>query len=149
MPIGSDFPFFKLTKNVAITAEGGFAQRYTNKTGAISIKGTVVEASSSADNAVDIEEAAGVEPIGFIYNNGIPDGEDVWIVTSGRAQGLMENSSACVRGDWMGVSDSAAGRLQCSTEPPATVKHDQECGHSVQSVTGGTDVLVLLDIHFR
>ncbi len=149
MPIGSDFPVFKLTKNVAITREGGFAQRYTNKTGAASVKGTAVEASASADNAVDIADVSDVEPIGFIYNSGIADGNDVWVVTNGKAQGLMENSSACVRGDWMGISDSAAGRLQCSTEPPATVKHDQECGHSVESVNAGTDVLVLLDIHFR
>ncbi len=149
MPIGSDFPVFKLTKNVAITQEGGFAQRYTNKTGAASIKGLVVKASASADNAVDIAGISDVEPIGFIYNNGIIDGEDVWVATDGKAQGLMENSSACVRGDWMGVSDTTAGRLQCTTEPPATVKHDQECGHSVESTNAGTDVLVLLDIHFR
>ncbi len=149
MPIGSDFPVFKLTKNVAITQEGGFAQRYTNKTGAASVKGTVVKASAAVDNSVDIEEVGGKEPIGFIYNNGIADGDDVWVVTDGKAQGLMEDSSSCVRGDWMGTSDSTAGRLQCTTEPPATVLHDQECGHSVQSVTGGTDVLVLLDIHFR
>lgn len=149
MPIGSDFPVFKLTKNVAITHEGGFAQRYINKTGMASVKGEVVEADDTTDNAVHAAETGSRDPIGVMYNDGIADGDDVWIVTSGRAQGLMEDDSACVHGDWMGTSDSKAGRLQCDTEPPATVMHDQECGHSVESVSAGTDVLVLFDIHFR
>ena len=132
-----------------LTPEGGIAIRMINKTGAASIKGTVVDASITTDLAVAIEDIGDVDPIGIIYQSGIPDGDLVLVVISGIAEILIDDATAVTHGDWAGTSDVTAGRSQANTEPPATSKHDQEIGHFVESKIAGTDVLAKAIVHFR
>lgn len=132
-----------------LTIEGGIAIPMINKTGAASIKGTVVDPSTTTDLAVVAEEISGIDPIGIIYQDGIPDGDLVLVVISGIAEILIQDAMAVVRGDWAGTSDVTAGRAQATTEPPATSKHDAEIGHFLESKIAGVDVLAKAIIHFR
>lgn len=132
-----------------LTAEGGVAIVMINKTGLLSVKGTVLDASLVQDLAVDIEVAGDIDPIGIMYSEGVADGLPVLVVISGIAEILVDDAAAVNSGDWAGVSDTTNGRAQAAINPPATVKHDQELGHFVESKGAGVDVLVKAILHFR
>jgi hypothetical protein len=135
-------------KSYVITKEGGFALYFINKTGAASVKGTIVSASTTTDDAVEIESADGIDPIGVIYKSGVADGDKVLVVISGKAEILLKDTIAATHGDWLGVSD-VAGRAFSQANPPATIVHDREIGHSIESIAGGSDVLVTGVLHYR
>ena len=125
-----------------------------NKTGSASVKGTIVRASTTVDNAFETIIANGEEPIGIVFDNGIPDGSYCRIVTGGKAQVLLKNSTASTRGNWVKVSDSAGRADATLTDPPGSgiPEHDQhftEIGHCMESKTSGTDVLAWCMIHFN
>lgn len=133
---------------VRITPEGGLACQMINKTGLASVKGMVIRAGS-VDNSFIIAPISSDEPLSIVYENGIADGELTWVVFSGKALVLLQDGIGSTAGHWSGVSDVTAGRIDSVTEPPATVKHDQEVGHVLESKSSGTDVLVLCSLHFR
>jgi hypothetical protein len=141
--------------SVVFTPEGGRGIRLTNGTGAASIKGTLVELSTSADNAFKIAEVDSDDPIGVVYEDGVADGQPCVIVTGGRCQGLLTNGRSSIHGNWARASELQAGRISADlTGPPGgTIQeidaHFHECGHSMQTVTGGTDVLCWLNVHFN
>lgn len=132
-----------------LTAEGGIAIPLINKTGAASIKGTIVESSPDLDGAVEVEESGGIDPMGVIYQDGIPDGEPVLVVIAGVAEILIENDETCNHGDWLGVSEVTDGRAECEPEPPGAPFHDKEVGHSMETIIAGTDVLAKGVLHYR
>lgn len=135
------------TTNSGITEDGGFYQTFINNTGSASVKGTIVTASST-DNAVIIAPANSVSPIGIIYDNGIANGSSVKVVTYGRAQVLLLDGSSSTAGYWCGVS-STAGRFYNLPSPPNDSSHSREVGHSLQTVSSGTNKLVYVQIHFN
>lgn len=129
------------------TVEGGFYQTFINATGAASVKGTVVTASTSVDNAVMVAPVYSQMPIGVIYDNGVANGQPVRVVTYGKAQVLLKNGQSSVRGYWAGLTD-VAGRMY--QEPsPSTTEHFTEVGHSLESKSSGTNVLSLIQLHFN
>lgn len=130
------------------TGEGGIYETFINNTGVSSVKGTIVIASTSVDNAVDIAPASSQMPIGVIYENGIANGSPVKVVVYGKAQVLLKNTEAAVRGYWCGVSDVSGRMYQVSTAP-STTEHNREIGHSLESKTSGTNVLSTVQIHFN
>ena len=91
------------------TTEGGVYETYVNNTGT-SVKGTIVIASTSVDNGVDIAPANSISAIGIIYESGIANGNNVKVVVYGKAEVLLKNDVAATRGYWCGVSDTA-GRM--------------------------------------
>ena len=137
------------------TLEGGRAIKLTNKTGVASVKGIVVKPSSSTDYAVDVCGADGVDPIGVVYEDGIADGSEVWVVISGIAEVLLEDSTATTRGYWARTSITQAGRadITAALPPEGTIQalenHFSEIGHSIQSVTAGTDKLARIVMHIN
>jgi len=131
-----------------ISSDGGYYITLTNKTGAISKKGTIVIASTTTDNAIAIAPANSDSPIGVILENGVPDGNDVKVVVSGKAYVLLANGSASTRGYWCEVSNTQAGRMSQLANPNPTT-HWAELGHSLESKTAGTDVLSLVVLHFN
>ncbi len=137
------------------TLEGGRAIKLTNKTGVASVKGIVVKPSSSTDYAVDVCDADGVDPIGVVYEDGIADGSEVWVVISGIAEVLLEDSTATTRGYWARTSITQAGRadITAALPPEGTIQalenHFSEIGHSIQSVTAGTDKLARIVMHIN
>ena len=71
-----------------ITPEGGLAVYFINKTGANSIKGTLVNTEASVDFAVNVVTADEPDIIGVIYEDGIPDG-DIDVITLSFSRSLF------------------------------------------------------------
>lgn len=76
-----------------ITAEGGLAVKLTNKTGAASIKGTIVGVDSAAGNAFDLTAIDANYNLGVVYESGVADGAECWVVVIGIAEVLMKNDA--------------------------------------------------------
>ena len=136
---------------VLITPEGGVAIKLTNKTGANSVKGTIVVADPDVDNAFEIAPADTQSPIGVVYEAGVADGSDAWVVVYGIAEVLLKDSTTSTRGYWAKVSDTN-GRADITTSNPpvaTAAEHSKEIGHGLESKSGGTDVLTKIAMHFN
>jgi len=133
---------------IKFTPEGGLAVLYKNRTGANSVKGMIVAASTSYDNAIYTAPANADMPVGVVYENGIADTYDVWVVVSGVADVLMKNTVAPVHG-YVAFVSSTAGRADCGGSIPANAEHWREIGHLLESKTGGTDVFSKVTLHFN
>lgn len=133
---------------IRYTSEGGIAIRLTNKTGGNSVKGQIVSLSDTYDNSVMTIPANGKMPCGVMYEAGIADGSSCWVVIHGRAQVLLKDGVAGVRGYWLGVSDTA-GRADCLSDPGSQTVYDREIGHCMEAQTSGTDVLVFGILHYN
>lgn len=143
---GADLILSEMVK----TAEGGDVFWMTNATGSATVKGTIVEASATVDDGFDVAGLDCDDPIGVVYDDGVPDGERCRIVHNGKAHVLVEASQAVTRTNWLRTSSSAVGRVHPAASPPgADPSHWQEVGHAVESVAGGANVLVLAAIHFN
>jgi hypothetical protein len=140
---------------MTITPEGGLAVKLTNKTGGASVKGELVEASTGTDNAFMDASADSNHPIGVVYEAGVADGSECWIVIAGIAEVLLEDSTAATRGYWARTSENDANRADCSNAAPpggtiaALEAHACEIGHCLESQTAGTDVLCKILMHFN
>lgn len=133
--------------NLGLTAEGGIYETFVNNTGT-SVKGTIVIASTSVANGVDIAPPKTTVPIGVIYENGIANGSVVKVVVYGKAQVLLASNQTATVGYWCGVSDDTAGRMyQMQDAPTGTSTHNKEIGHSLQTSTAGS--LSLIQLHFN
>lgn len=141
------------SESVKITPDGGIAVKFKNRTGAVSVKGYVVTASSSYDNSVSLIVVDAPNPIGVIYESGIPDGGDVWVVVSGKAHIYFVGNTT--RGNFArGFLSSDVGYVSGQalseaypTSPFASDKHFYEIGHVLESRTGAG--LALTVLHFN
>jgi len=138
-----------------LTPIGGIAVPFINKTGAASIKGTLVNTEASIDFAVDIVDADEPDIIGAIYQDGIPDGDEVLVVITGCAEVLIEDGTAATRGYWCRASVTDAGRADITNAAPPgggvteIDRHFKEIGHCLESKGSGTDVLARIAMHFN
>jgi hypothetical protein len=125
-----------------MTEAGGMAILLTNKTGAASIKGYLVDASPTVDNAVQLVPVNAPDCIGVFLESGIADGAEAWVVVSGIADVYFFGSTT--RGHYARVgvtadTGEAAGQAiseELPTSPFATDKHFAEIGHVLESRTG-------------
>ena len=76
-----------------ITPEGGFAVRLTNKSGAVSVKGQIVSHKGTVARAFDLTAVDANHCLGVVYESGIADAAECWVVVSGIAQVLMKNAA--------------------------------------------------------
>lgn len=141
-------PKIVIPPKIIFTVEGGFAVKYINKTGAPSIKGTIVSISTTTNNAIQVAIANSDMPIGVIYENGIADGSTVLVVVSGIAEVLYKDGVTPARAYWIGVSD-VAGRAYNSSSAPSTTEHNREIGHAIESSASGTNILGKVNLHFN
>lgn len=132
---------------IGFASEGAIYETFINSTGAVSVKGTIVVASTTVGNAVEIAPANSESSIGVIYENGIAINDPVKVIVYGKANVLLKDGEASTQGYWAGVSDVAGRMYQINGDPSAT-EHNREIGHSLQTVSSGTDVLSLVQIHF-
>jgi len=137
------------SSKIKLTPEGGYAILLTNKTGANSIKGTVVYADPAVDSAFEVNPINGDMPFGVVYVSGIIDGSECWVVVSGIAEVLLVNTVASTRSYVAYSSGSVAGRIDIAATVPAATTHFREIGHTMESKTGGTDVLIKCLLHFN
>jgi hypothetical protein len=134
---------------IRLTAEGGIAVLWTNGTGAVTIKGTVVDLDSSNDT-FEVCPANDIDAVGIVYESGIAAGSEAWVVILGVAEGLLEDSTAGTAGYWCGISTTQAGRFTANAISPANqTRHFQEMGHCLQNVAAGTDQLCRLVLHWN
>jgi hypothetical protein len=133
------------------TNERGFLVKFINRTGATSVKGTVVSASTATDREV-IKQANEFDSIGVIAEAGIAEGSDMWLWMCGSvAQVLMKDGVAAVRGyvALAADTDGRADNVDVPTSNPVVAQHFKEIGHVMQSVNAGTNVLALVCLHFN
>lgn len=141
-----------------LTGDGGYGIRLLNNTGIPSIKGTLVQASRTRQDAFEICNAGGQNPIGVVFDNNVPQGELCTIVITGTARVLLEDGTETDTGNWAMSSQNQAGRVDASLANPPTVGgpygspftiHMNEIGHSVEIVTPGVDKLARCVLHFN
>ena len=133
------------------TGERGFLLKMKNKTGANSVKGSVVSASSGTDNAFGLQSNE-FDAFGVVQEAGIADGSDCWVWVNGSvAQVLFKDSEAATRA-YVALAADTDGRALCVAVPtsnPVVAEHFKEIGHVLETKDGGTDVLVLCHLHFN
>jgi uncharacterized protein (TIGR02145 family) len=129
----------EVEKKVKFTEEGGIAILLTNKTGAASIKGTVVKMHTDIDNAVIIAPTNDRTVSGIIYESGVQDGDEVWICTSGKTKVLINDGEACVRGQWAILGTN--GRVTSVPNPAIYFWYSGLIGIFTESKEIGTNVL--------
>ena len=138
-----------------LTESGGIAIPLINKTGADSVKGTLVNTDATIDLAINIVAADQPDIIGVVHQDGVPDGEKVLVVISGVAEVLIEDGTGSTRGYWCRASATIPGRADITNiEPPggtinAIDAHFREIGHCLQSKRSGIDVLAKIILHFN
>jgi len=76
-----------------ITPEGGYAVKLTNKTGVPSVKGQIVGIKTGTDNAFDLTAVGATYNLGVVYESGVADAAECWVVVAGIAQVLMKNAA--------------------------------------------------------
>ena len=129
------------TGKARITHDGAICIKLTNKSGANSVKGEVVETSALTANAVALADANALDAIGIFYDSGIPDGEEAWIAVSGMVDVRMD-AGGCALHDRI-ITSAPPGRGFVSNTP-AVAAHFQEIGHSIGiAAANGTCKVVL------
>lgn len=136
----------------AVTGERGFLTRMINRTGGVSVKGTLVSLSTTANSEI-VLQANEYDSVGVVAQAGIAAGAEVWVWKNGSTcQVLYEDGVAATRGNIL-LAAATDGRARDVANPgsglPAVDVHFKECGHVNESKTAGTDVLALCDIHFN
>ena len=92
-------PFMQIGDKMRIgydpaTGERGTQMRLLNKTGAASVKGSLVEADDTVDQAFQLIPADDPDPIGIVYEAGVADGEECWVwVPQSLCQVLLEDGT--------------------------------------------------------
>ena len=136
-----------------ITTEGGIAVKMINNTGLPTVKGELVQASENIDNGVEIQVDE-FDVIGVMYEDGVAQGQECWVVVNGKAEVLLTDATASTRGYWV-YADTADGRANATLPLPpggtitALTNHFKEVGHCLESKTAGTNVLALIVLHFN
>ncbi len=116
-----------------MTAIGGFAVKLTNNTGGNSVEGQLVMADTTDENSFDTAATNALDTIGVVYNGGVADGSDVWIVIGGIAEVLLD-AGGCVHNDRL-ISSATAGSADVGNSP-SIAEHFQEIGHAIETVVG-------------
>lgn len=143
---------FDINEKVAITPEGGIAVLVENRTGTTSVKGTLVKTSASFANAVELTAVNVPDTVGVVYQAGIANGRDMWVVISGIADVLFVNNTTAgqfARSCKTGDTGAAAGKAysEALPSPPSSDTYFYEIGHVFESKTAGQ--LVKVNLHFN
>ena len=131
-----------------LSIEGGLVIYGINKTGAASVRGTIVTPGGGVDLGFIAIPGDAEYPAGVFYESGVPDGGRVRVVVSGAAHVLLKDGEASTAGYWCGVSDTA-GRMFTANSVPGTPTHNREIGHCLETKTAGTRVLAKVLLHFN
>jgi hypothetical protein len=142
-----------INEKLAFTPEGGIAHKYINKTGAASVKGYMVSCGGTCqiDDSFVLSVVNVPDPIGIVYEGGIADGQECWVVTEGCAEAYFIGNATrgqFARGFVTGDAGYVAGQVLAENVPStpfATDKHFYEIGHVRQSRTGAG--LARIQIH--
>jgi hypothetical protein len=103
------------------------------------------------DGAIGLEEPNDTMPMGIIYEAGIANGSDVWVVVAGKADVLLDDAQVVTRGGVLLMSATTAGRADFVPQGTVltTTQHFEELGHTLQGVPAGTNRLVRAILHWN
>jgi len=143
------------TSNFKIINHGsglyGIAVRMKNGTGSASVLGSLVSVSQAADNVFILQNNE-YDSIGVVAESGVANGEECYVIISGVARVLFKDGESSTRGNILLAADTD-GRGYNVANPggglPGTDAHFKECGHVLQSVSSGTNILVYCVLHFN
>ena len=138
------------------TGERGLQIKLINKTGAASVKGSVLSSSPGTDQGVELCPADAYDPMAICYEAGVADGSEMWCWMPGSmCQMLLEDGTASTRDYWVRDSVTVAGRADATNASPpggtivALEAHSKELGHAAESKASGTNVLCLIHFHLN
>lgn len=145
--------FLCLRQPACWTPDGGLAVLLTNRSGAPSVRGHLINTGGASGGFV-VNSANAPRACGVVYESGVPDGSPCLVVTGGVAYVLFEDGQQPVVGQWCGVGTSVDGRAYTRntfpTNPVTEIEvHAAEIGHCLDSVSPGTDVLARVVLHFN
>ena len=138
-----------INSKVMVTPDGGLSIKMTNKTGAASVKGTIVEADTTTARAFKVAVASSVVPLGIVFEDGVADGSECWVVVSGIAFVLLKDTTASTLGYWAKTSDVAGRANVTVSAPPGDATNWQQVGYCLETQGAGTDVLARCVLHFN
>ena len=127
-----------------ITLIGGYAIKITNKSGANSVAGDVVNASTGTTDAAGLTGVSDDHPVGVFLDSGIPDGDEAWVVWGGIADVHMD-AGGCLFGDRI-ITSATPGRGLVNNSPAIAV-HFQEMGHAIETTGANGNARCIL--HFN
>lgn len=133
-----------------VTSLGGIAIKMTNGTGSPTVKGNLVSASPSAANKFTLQ-ANEFDAVGVVYESGIADGSETWVIIQGVAHVLWKNSTTATKG-YVALAADTDGRVinvAVPTSNPIVAEHFKEIGHVLEDNGGGIDQLVKVILHFN
>jgi hypothetical protein len=137
-----------------ITPLGGIAQKFVNKTGETSVYGKWVSSDSSVAGAVKLCAQDKPDPIGVVFSAGVPDGQEIFVVTSGVGEGLFSNAPTLgyiARGYVAADTPAFTAGLFLSEAIPGSPfnvdKHFYEGGHILETKTAAGTATV--NLHFN
>jgi hypothetical protein len=119
------------TEKVKLTTEGGIAILLTNKTGVNSVQGQIVIASTGTANSFATAAANEDMPIGAVYNAGVADGSECWVVVAGIADVLVDAAGAAL-GNVL-YCGATGGSATAAAALPAVANHNREVGHGLEA----------------
>ena len=136
-----------------LTQEGGVAVWFQNRTGAPSVRGSLITMGTAPSSVVLCPKTI-PKCCGVVLTSGVPDGEFVRVVVAGVAYVLVEDGTGPTVGNWVGLSSVTDGRAQFQATLPDNSGagidlHNREIGHCVDTVPAGTDVLARVVLHFN
>ncbi len=146
---------FSVKEKAGISPIGGICIKLTNKTGVDSVAGKLVQADTSANDAVKLTDIDEEETFGVFLESGIAANAEAWVVISGIADVAMEDNTTATRGNWVRSSITEAGYADATnaTPPsPAAFSHFNEIGNCIETVTAtgiGTHILARCVLHFN
>lgn len=108
--------------NIKLTPEGGLAVKLTNKTGVVTTKGQIVSHKGTVANAFDLTAVDANHCLGVVYESGVEDGAQCWVVVAGIAEVLMKN--ACTMGHICRI--------------PLTADDGEAAGYAMDAAQSGT-----------
>jgi len=134
-----------------VTGERGFVQKMLNKTGGATVKGSVVSLSDATDKGFKLQ-ADEFDSIGVVAEAGVADASEAWIWVNGSVcQVLWKDGESATR-EYVAIAADTDGRalnIPIPSVTPAAAEHFKEIGHTMESKSSGTDVLVLCHLHFN
>lgn len=133
------------------TGERGFLIRMNNKTGATTVKGSLVAASTATTNSFVLQSSE-FDTFGIVYESGVADGSEAWIWVNGSiAQCLLKDTETTTMG-YVAIAADTDGRFMSVAVPsanPVVAEHFKEIGHVLETKSSGTNVLCLVHLHFN
>lgn len=133
------------------TGERGFLVSIINDTGAPSVKGNLVHASLTTDQAFALQTNE-FDTFGIVAVSGIAAGSPCWVWGDGSlARVLFKDGVTPTRG-YICIAADTDGRADNIPFPggglPGTDTHFRECGHVLESKVAGVNVLALARCHY-